>query len=157
MNLEWHQHFSVLKSRAPTEYWSIASQYIFSPVCLRCSSNSSARQMKGGYYAIDVEWNIQSIHKSGGSEGEEREWGRGGGWSVGGKQREAVSSTVMQLSISRLIGVTRHSGAAGLTSTVTHTPPPAINLTQLLVPALPRLWAADRDEAPSRETGDVRS
>lgn len=58
--------------------------------------------MKGGSYAIDVEWNIQSIHKSRGREEEGRE-----GWSVGGKQSEAVSNRVRWLSISSLIGVTR--------------------------------------------------
>lgn len=159
MKLEWHQHFSFLKSRAPTEYRSIASEHIFSSVCLRCSSNSSARQMKGGYYAIDVEWNIQSIHKSGGSEGEEtgERGGRGVDEVLGGSRgRLYPAPWCSSASSAWLVWRGRHSGAAGLTSTVTQTPPPAINLTQLWAPTLPRLWAADRDEARSRETGDVR-
>lgn len=88
-------------------------------------------------------------------EGEKE--GERDGQSVGGKQSEAVSSSVMWLSISRLIGATRYRGTVGLTSMITQTAPPAINLTQLLLPPPPRLTAADRDEARSRETGDVRS
>lgn len=121
-HLEWYQHLSFLKSRAPIEHLSMASECIYSSVCLQCSSNNTARQMKGGYYAIDVEWISNQFRRAEGARKrgkEERE-----GWSVGGKQSEAVSSRVRWLSILSLIGVTRHAGAAGLTSTITPTPTP---------------------------------
>lgn len=155
-NLEWHQH---LFSQKQSTSWG--PEYRLSLFLARFASSALAITLpdKWRWLLCNRCWMKYPINSQEQRERERgRERGGGGGWNVGGKQSEAVSSRVRWLSIPSLIGVTRHRGAAGLTSAITPTPrPPAINLTQRLPPTLPRLWAVDRDEALSRETGDVRS